>query len=308
MTGVVDRFVLCGADPFSLLTHMTFYGVTAIAEGRGLDPRLGWTPGMAPAPCLTGIDKTALAEAVRDHASLHAAAGTWLAERTGVPDKRGKYVRRGLFSPRLGTIPDWERYAAGRHKALDRLTSGQDWATLRFIWSLGEPCYWRMEKGSLRQDDAASRLEMQPRNQGSDLVANRLSPLANLVASRSEREVLAALQGEAVDDRLGNNKPDSKSAVGFRGVGPVDDTVAWCALWGISQFALTPSAHDEASTAGHLGPSSGGLFYAPVWSGLWTPARLRSILGSGQLRTFAAAVTAAPEQTPEVARRWLASR
>lgn len=307
MTAPVEQFVFCGASPFSLLTHMSFYGVAAIAEGQGLDPRLGWTAGMAPSPCFTGVDETALAKAVRDSAGRHAAGGTWLAERITIPRKKGKLVQLGLFSPRLSTIPDWRSYAASRHKALDRLTSEQDWATLRFIWSLGEACYWRTEKGSPRQDDAASRLEMQPRNRGSELVANRLSPLANLVAQRSEQEILDALQGRAVNDGL-DKEPDSLSAVGFRGPGPVDDVVAWCALWGISQFALTQSAHGVAITAGHFGPPGGGWFYVPAWSGLWTPARLRSILGSRQLRAFVAAATGAPEQTPEVARRWLASR
>jgi CRISPR-associated protein Csb3 len=305
---MTDQFVLSGASPFSLLTHMSFYGVTAIVEGQDLSPRLGWASGMAPAPYFTGVDKTALAKAIRDSASRHTTGDTWLTERIGIPDQKNKDRQCGLFSPRLGKIPDWERYATSRHKILDQLTSGQDWVTLRFIWSLGEACYWRAEKGRQRQDDAASRLEMQPRNQGSELIANRLSPLANLVAQRSEQEILDALEGKTVNDRLGKNKPDSLSAVGFRGPGPVDDTVAWCALWGISQFALTQSAHGVASTAGYFGLPGGGVFYVPVWDGLWAPARLRSILSSRQLRAFVAAVNGAPGQTPEVARKWLASR
>jgi CRISPR-associated protein Csb3 len=335
VTAVVDQFILCGADPFSLLTHMSFYGLAAIAESQGLDLRMGWTTGMAPVPYLAGADGAVIAKAVRGHADIYTRDGSWLRETVAVPkpvkeDKQPKKDRQQtppaavieptgrqvpgqkdeqmhphLFSPRIGKISDWGSYAASRHKALDRLISEQDWATLRFIWSLGEPCYWLIEKESPLQGDAASSFDMKPRNggKGNDIIG-RLQKLAPLIAKRPEQKIIEVLQSERVEDQ--ENRPDSKSAMGFSGPGRVDDTVSWCALWGISQFALTQSAHTRARTSGYS--PSGGVFYVPKWTGLWTPARLRSILGSGQLLAFATAAASASEQKAEVARKWLASR
>ena len=49
--------------------------------------------------------------------------------------------------------------------------------------ALGEPCYWVSDRlGAIQQDSAASRLEMQPRNIGSEFVGNRLRKLADAAA------------------------------------------------------------------------------------------------------------------------------
>ena len=54
------------------------------------------------------------------------------------------------------------------------------WLDLRFLAALGEPCYWvRDRQDRIQQDYAASRLEMQPRNIGSEFVGNRLRKLAD---------------------------------------------------------------------------------------------------------------------------------
>lgn len=311
----MTELVIAVESPFSLLTHMSFYGVAAIAESQGLSPRLCWIGGMDQRPSIVDVDEIDIAKAILDSASRHSDQDqeTWLTKRFVIS---GQEV--GLFSPRIRKISereDWKKYAKSRHEAIDNLTNDwltnkRDWVTLRFIWSLGEACYW-LQSSRSSQDEAASRLEMQPRNGGADLITARLWPLSKHVAERSEDEILDALKGKIVNDEVGENKPNSLSAVGFRGSGPVDDTVSWCALWGISQFALTQLAHKPAITAGFLNSDSGsgGMFYVPVWKGLWTPARLRSILCSGQLRAFvAAAVAGASERTSEVARKWLASR
>lgn len=309
----VDRFVLSRSDPMTLLSHMAFYGLASIIEAEGLTGlRLSWTGGMAPRPqlCGPGLAGEELAEVVRRHAAGRAGERSWLSKRVALPGKKGP-VDRGLMSPRIGKVDEWNDLQDQRHDVLDRLTEERSWVDLRLLWSLGEPCYWRLNrKGERMQDDGSSRLEMQPRNQGSEIVANRFAPLARYVGTRSLDVVVAGLRGEVTNDELGHGQPDSRSATGFRGPGPVDDALAWCALWGISQFPLTPSTRKPAATAGHLGPTSGGWFYVPTWRGDWSASRLRTILASRQLRAFAteAIGESTAEPTLGVSAKWLAAR
>ncbi len=305
----VGRFVLVGSDPMTLLSHMAFYGLASILESEGSTGlRLAWTAGMTPRPqlCGTWLTEEELAAIVCRHAAARARLGSWPSERVLV----GKRPR-GLMSPRMGKVDEWEDLQHQRHAVLDRLTAEGAWVDLRLLWGLGEPCYWRFDrKGERMQDDGSSRLEMQPRNQGSEIVANRFAPLAGFIATRAGGEIIAGLRGEIAHDELGRNQPDSRSATGFRGPGPVDNAIAWCALWGISQFPLTPSARRAATTAGHVGLASGGWFYAPTWTGDWSASRLRTVLASSQLRAFAARAVGEPatKTTGGAPTKWLASR
>ncbi len=134
----------------------------------------------------------------------------------------------------------WQLVQQSRWEVLDELTTaGHHWLDLRFLAALGEPCYWSFNrKGDALQDDGASRLEMQPRNQGSEFVGTRLRKLAATVAQRDAAKILAGLTGQSVDDELGDNTPGSRTATGLASPGPTDNALAWCALWGISQFPL----------------------------------------------------------------------
>lgn len=286
----VGCFVLDGNDPRTLLSHMAFYGLAAIVEAAtspGL--RLSWTEGMTPRPQIYGPGLTArcIAGAVRCHASVRARRHAWPAARVNLTG-----IERGLLSPRLAAIDDWGGFQRRRHGELDRLTNRNLWLDLQLLWSLGEPCYWRFLWGKRLQDDASSRLEMQPRNRGSEIVSQRFTPLADNVSKRTVEEIVTGLQGNVTYDEWGGNQPDSLSGIGFRGPGPVDDAVAWCALWGISQFPLVQSTRQRVVTAGHIGGRDADSFYVPVWVGGWTPSRLRTVLASGQLRAVATAVTA----------------
>lgn len=313
----VKEFVLSRGDPLSLLSHMTFYGLASILESEGQSGvLLSWTDGMAPRPRLSGpyLTEQVLARSVLSHAEVRSRSDSWPSERIAIQSKTGS-TQRGLMSPRLGAISDWPDLQSRRHRVLNELMESRRWVDSRLLWSLGEPSYWRFGKdGKLaRQDEGASRLEMQPRNQGSEIVGNRFSPLADLVKKRTESDVISGLRGEVVLDKLGNDKPSSRSATGFRGPGPVDDVVSWCALWGISQFALSQSTRETAATLGHLSSRSKDLnaswFYVPVWRGEWTPSRLRSLLAGSQLRQAAAEAVGLGRGTVlEPTERWLQVR
>jgi CRISPR-associated protein Csb3 len=310
----MTSFVLERSEPRLLLCHLAFYGLAAILENAGHDDlRLSWTPGMAPRPVLSGegLDPERLGQAVHEHATVRAAKGAWPSERAVVGGKP-----RGLMSPRLSTLIDaeWEGFQARRHAVLDSLTAAGDGLDLRLIAALGEPSYWRANrKGERLQDDGASRLEMQPRNQGSEWVANRLHPIAQAVADRTVDGVVAGLTGKATVDEVGANRPDSRSATGFGPPGPVDNAVVWCALWGISQFPIAQRLAGAATTTGHVGRTGAGWFYLPVWTGSWRPARLRTVLASKPLRQYAA--SGLPDETAataplvaDPARLWLSAR
>jgi CRISPR-associated protein Csb3 len=300
-------------DPQVLLSHMAFYGLAAILSNAGhADVRMSWTPGMRPRPQLSATDLTwqRIGEAVRVHAAQCAAPGQWLGQDVVL---RGS--ARGLMSPRITTIPDqqWGEVQASRHAVLDHLTEQQRELDLRLIAALGEPSYWRRtSKGDRLQDDGASRLEMQARNQGSEIVSNKLRKLADTVGRWPIEHIIDGLTGTAVRDDINHNKHDSRTATGFTGPGPTDNAVAWCALWGISQFPLAHQITQTSVTTGHLGAAGSGWFYVPVWDGEWLSARLRTMLVSGALREVAGqGLHANANRSPvaeDTARRWLAAR
>jgi CRISPR-associated protein Csb3 len=312
----MNTFVLHTGDPRSLLTHLAFYGLTAILEDHGIaELRMSWTPGMAPRPQLCGHKLTdqLIAEAVRNHAGRYTPEGSWL-RRTRMTGGKA----RGLMSPRISTISadaEWVELQRSRHRVLDELTSSRAELDLRLLAALGEPAYWRFNpKGDRLQDDGASRLEMQPRNQGSEFVRNRLLPIGQAVAARDAAAVRDGLAGVTVIDEVGKNRPDSRSATGFTGPGPVDNALVWCALWGISQLPLAHQARRPAITSGHLGDAGTGWFYAPTWRGQRRLAWLRTILASRALRDAAAeglidpAGAAGNLGRSRAARAWLADR
>jgi CRISPR-associated protein Csb3 len=305
MTGIT-----LGGSPRILLTHMALYGLAAICEERHpSDVRLSWTAGMSPRAHVD-LDLTSdqIAQLVLDHADRHAAPDAWPQERISLAGNE-----RGLMSPRLGGLdreqgrgtvfePDtWAELQQRRHGVLDALTTGRGDLDLRLLAALGEPCYWQCvadpRNHRARQDYATSRLEMQPRNSGSEFVGSRLSRLAAAVAKRSPQVVLAGLLGTHTQDEIGKNRPDSLTATGMAEPGPTDNALAWCALWGISQTPLVlktarhtpdPRSHfiraERARTATATTYEETEYFYAPMWQRPLHPARLRTLLASDPLR------------------------
>src|SRR5690606_8685909 len=99
-----------------------------------------------------------------------------------------------------------------------------------------------------------------PRNRGSEIVGTRLRTLAAKVADRSPQAVASGLRGTVVRDEAGNDEPDSRTPTGLAPPGPTYNALAWCALWGISQFPVamrvsTGGRSGTAITSGHLGSS-----------------------------------------------------
>lgn len=308
-------FELVESEPLVLLSHMTFYGLASIVEAEtSIELRLSWSRGMTPRPLLSGagVSEDALGRTVKSHAQRRAGEGAWPAVNSPPLRTAGPAIR-GIMSPRIGKVEDWGGLQRQRHSVLNDLTEDRATLDLRLLWSLGEPCYWRLYRkgqGEAGQDDASSRLDMQPRNSGANIVFNRFAPLARLVGERSLDAIISGLRGEVTDDRCGNNKLDSHSGVGFSRLGPVDDVVAWCALWGISQFPLTLRALYPAITGGYLTFQGADHCYTPLWKGAWTPSRLRTILASSHLRAFATGCVGkkAADITLDASTRWLAAR
>lgn len=313
----MTEFVLAGAEPTTMLSHMALYGLAAIVEDGGhRDVRLSWTSGMTPRPVISAPQLTpeTIGEIVRMHAARRATPDSWPSRQVSDGE------RRGLMSPRISAIGDsdgWRSLQRRRHDVLDRLTDERALLDLRLIAALGEPSYWSFNRQGQRfQDDGSSRLEMQPRQQGSEFVGNRIRPLAAVVAARTAAAVCDGLLGRSVRDEIAKDRADSRTPTGFTSPGPTDNALAWCALWGISQFPIAhriririPGAREgHALTTGHIGPGTAGHFYVPVWDGQWRTARLRSILASGQLCRFAAIGLPSNDADDLVADHWLASR
>lgn len=300
----MSAFVMAGAEQSVFLHHMAFYGLADILDASGVTGvTLAWD-GSRPVITADQLDPETVERAVRAHIE---GRRPWVT-RTSGPE------RRAVMSPRLTVFKsddDWKRHQIAREEILTELTTAQAWSDLRYLAALGEPSYWRFApRGERLQDDAASRLEMQPRNRGSEFVGNRLRPLAEKLLAREPGRIAAGLDGGTAVDELGG-KPDSVSATGLTTPGPVDNALVWCALWGIGQMPLAMRTDRAAVTSGHLGRSRREWFYVPVWNRPWRPARLRSVLASEQLRR--AAATGIPRiGTDEVAARaattWLRAR
>jgi CRISPR-associated protein Csb3 len=290
------------SDPLELLTHMAAYGFAAIIEAAAeTPPTLSWRGGVNPRLRIEhkSLSVPDMAQQVRDHATRLSNNDAW-------PGKRWEATDKGLMSPRIPIEikqqKQWKKLQQGRHEVLDALANAGAWLDLRFLWSLGEPCYWRKasnnkasnkRKDKTTEDDdqsaAVSRLDLQPPNGGREVIATRVAPLASDVSKRTPAQIVDAFHGTYLkDSRSKDDGWDSRSAIGFRGRGPVDDAVSWCAIWGISQFALN-QALKVTTTASCMIHDEQEWVCIPVWQGQWTPARLRTILASRQLRATARA-------------------
>ena len=313
----MSGLVLERSDHRIMLWHMAVYGLAAICEPADDGLTIRWSGAGVSQPRgrveSSTLSDEAVAALVRAHAEARASC-SWLQE-----DIELKGTLRGLMSPRLtpfmADAAVRERVLTRRHDVLDAETEMGRWLDLRMLAALGEPAYWsRGDKEEFLPDNGASRLEMQPRNQGSEFVGSRLRKLAESVAARSVEDVLAGLTGARVRDEIGKDAVTSRTGTGFCNPGPVDNAVAWCALWGISQLPTAPRLGRRmvAGTSGHLGRGRTEWFYLPYWEDAWRPARLRTILAADRLRVAAAAGLAgtwAPDDGVLLAARaWLRAR
>jgi len=295
--------VLADSDHRELFSHLLLYGVGQLCADAGVsDVLLSWTEGATPRPQIAGVDGGELAALVAAHAARHAEEGSWI--QLGQPAE----PTRGLFSPRLRPPADgaaWADLQLARQRALDVMTEERNDLALRMIAALGEPAYWPVSgrDGDVRPDDGASRLDMQARNQGSEIVGTKLRPLASAVAAREPDVILEGLLGHSLVDDLAGTRTDGRTATNLRQLGPTDSTQAWVALWGLTTAPVAPQVGHPSRTALHVPRKRSdpdvvpraGAFAVPVWHASWRPARLRAVLASRALAEVAGAVAAGEE-------------
>jgi CRISPR-associated protein Csb3 len=305
----MNGFTLAGPVT-TALTHFALYGLSAIIENEtGKSVRLCWTEESNPKPQLdAGLEPAEIAAAVHRHATRCASPQSWLSARVDYGHKA-----TAVFSPRIATpsTPSaWRQLREARHNGLDAARGGE--LDLRMIGALGEQAYWPTGRNA---DAGASRWEMKTR-QGlkGEFVGGRLILLGQHVAARTPDGILSGLTGHTVDDEAGGNKPESRSGTGFTRPGPVDNALAWCALWGISQFPLVHHNGSQSGTAGTHVPARRAyptFVFLPVPTRPVTLARLRTILASRQLAVAATTTdTADPLDViaANAARKWLNQR
>jgi CRISPR-associated protein Csb3 len=150
---------------------------------------------------------------------------------------------------------------------------------------------------------------MKTRNKGEEFVGNRMEPLASAVAARTADAILSGLTGATVCDEVGHDSPESRSPTGFAPPGPVDNALAWCALWGMSQFPVVHHTDQQSATAATYVPprrTHPAFVYLPVATRSITLARLRSVLASNE---FSTAVSESSDVIRvEASRKWLENR
>jgi len=295
----------------SALTHFALYGLSAIIEDETAGPvRLHWSDEPNPKPLLhTGLEPGAVATAVHRHAERCASPTSWLAIRI---DNEGRET--AAFSPRIATpstLSAWHRLQGARHTGLDNAAAGSGELDLRMIGALGEPAYWPTDRNA---DSGASRWEMKTRNRGEEFIGGRLTPLAEAVSARTPEQILSGLTGQTLEDETGNNKPESRTGTGFTRPGPVDNALAWCALWGISQFPIVHHNGAQSGTAATYVPPQRAypdFVFLPIPVRPVTLPRLRTVLASRQLQIAATAIDT-PDPLDMIAadasRKWLAER
>lgn len=293
-------FVL-GSDYARALDHFAGYGLSAILEENGeRDVRLHWSGEAKPKLTLSGLrsEPEQVADAVHAHAFAHNRIESWV-QRTTQVEGTQKAFEVGLFSPRIGAPGDpeeWVRLYAARRAVLDADDNG-GWLDSMMLQALGEPAYWLLDTKLPEPDRGASRWEMKTRNRGEDFTRNRLALLAKAVAARTSEAVLSGLLGVTVSDEAGSDAANSRSGTGLVLPGPVDNAMAWCALWGLSAFRLTHRIGRQTFTPGaypqtRVHPAKMVL---PIVAEPTSPAKLRRILRS---RAFDAAAFS-PNESPE---------
>ena len=300
----------------SALTHFAMNGLANIVASEcGGIPRIYWQDSGEPTARIVadGVDEQQMASAVHQHARRCSTAESWLNVRID----HGGRPNTAAFSPRIKIAKDvteWTSLQRTRHESIDALLHTNRVLDLAMIGALGEPAHWRFDKNEPRPDHGASRWEMKARNRGEEFVGQRLLPLAQTVAARSPGGILDGISGNRRCDELGTGNPaSSQTSTGFTAPGPVDCALAWCALWGITNFP--PSHHVSALSATptafpttFLHPT---FMVLPVVTKPTTTARMRSLLVSKALRVVAEHQTRTSPHDPltvDAASRWLTSR
>lgn len=299
------------------LSHTAAYGLAAILDAAGVpDVRIGWTTSLDSRAVVSapGHNPDDIAAVILDHARRHAANHDWTAATVEVPGGTA-----GRLSPRIKRPADgdaWLDLVRLRRETIDAETVAGHWLDLAMIGALGEPAYWLVDVKNMRPDNGATRWEMKTRNAGEDFVRHRLRKLAQAVEARTVEAVRDGLRGVRVRDEAGKDAIDSRTGTGLAGLGPVDNALAWCALWGLSLLPVVARTGRPSESAGYgsvrpAGAPRQNWFHLPVPNHPMTLARVRMIIVSEQLATIAT-VDALANDTGDLrtrsAREWLLAR
>lgn len=286
MGGQTTRFTLAG-EVTDLFSHMALWGLARICTDMGLtEVRCWWTDEPEPRATLSvaDADTTEVAQAVQGHAELRAAEGSWLRETFSL-DPEAPEATIGLLAPRTAAPRDgdqWSRLDDACLAARDCLQSDLD---TELLLGLGYRSWWAVDRnGNMRADRGCSVWEMRTRNRGTDLVADRLLPLARHVAGWSSEKIWDGLSGANMDDSTSGGKSDSRSSTGFRLPGPVDSARAWCALWALSLFPVIADSQRGGASPAYL-PLAGGesarhLLLVPVTTAPTSVPRMAALTRS----------------------------
>lgn len=269
--------------------HLAAAGLAVIVEDAGIRPvRWRWTNGADPRPALTvDVDEGAVAEIVQRHARRATRRESWVQATVDGGARAGV----SLFSPRVKAarpedVNAYESQRAENYPLVEGFTGVWD---SRFIGALGKPAWWARDGREPRPDWGASRWEMKTRNKGEDFIGHRLRKLASVVAGRSTTAIADGLLGRFVADEAGKNASDSRSATGLATPGPVDNALAWCALWGLSMLPTVARRSAVSASTGawphhRARPVTAGL---PVFAAPVSPGRFRSLASSHEFDVVA---------------------
>ncbi|KFJ08299.1 hypothetical protein [Bifidobacterium tsurumiense] len=281
-------------DVMDAFDHFFVAGLAAILEDEYSTPcSWKWDDFQTVTIAMSGLDDMRAAQAVSRHVQRWAES-EWLQSSGDYtitsphPENSKSSSIHATMSPRLSGLTEpygWQRLQADRHKAIDALQTSGD---RRYIGALGEPSYWsgRRNASSLDADMGASRWEMVARNRGQEFIGGRLLPLAQAVSQRDIDKLRTGLLGETIDDEVGKNQSDSRSATGLHRPQVTDNARVWCALMGVSAFPhmVTTAGFTRDATAGLTQLRGLKRFSVlPVSDQFWTLAKYRSITRSAAL-------------------------
>ncbi|MDO5730417.1 hypothetical protein, partial [Corynebacterium sphenisci] len=251
--------------------------------------RLGWTGGAEPeaSVAVAGIPDTEIAAAVRDSAIAASGSDGWARATALHPESKRPY---SPLAPRFTKIdpakyPDgWASYQQSRWKILDNALNHDRYGLLELITGLGEAAHWQYRDAS-NFDSGASRWDMRPRMGGRDLVTDQVKKLGLSLMEWTPAEILDGLTGRRLKDTFSKDPSTSRAASGFRPPGPTDNSIAWCALWGIALLPVEYRASGISITPAAWPPSAfhpEAMFLAALSSPV-TPSRYRTVLTSRAL-------------------------
>lgn len=231
----------------SAVTHLAAQGLALIAAESGCHcVRAWWEEGTPATAHASWSDERSAAGLVQEHIANHVKETSWVESRI---EHLGQTT--ATFSPRIKaprTAEAWDALLEHRRQQLDLPSMSR--LDHLMIGALGEQAYWLCDDPKGISDQGASRWEMKTRNRGEEFVQHRLSRLSAALGSWTEGEIEAGIAGRASRDAAGGDGPNSRTPTGLTSPGPLDNALAWCALWGISSLQTVPQRGRISASAG----------------------------------------------------------